>query len=203
MPIPEVAKYGLRVLVAALASPAHAAIVDLAPNGFELQETIHVAAAPAQVYAALVVPQYWWSSQHSFSGNAANMSLDAHAGGCWCETLPDGGSALHLIVVNAVPGKGLRLRGALGPFQSFAVVGVLDWRLETASGGTDVTLDYRLGGYMKGGFGAIAPVADHVLAEQTSRLKQYVETGDAKAPQAEPGRSQGVTPLRMFGSVTR
>jgi len=157
--------------------PARADVVDTAPNGFEAVEKVHVAASPDQVYAALIQPAQWWSSQHTFSGNAANLTLDARAGGCWCETLPGGGSVQHLVVVFAAPGKMLRARGALGPFQGAGVDGAFTWTLAASGGGTDLTFDASIGGYMKGGFEGIAKAADGVLGEQVQRLKQFVETG--------------------------
>lgn len=156
---------------------ASAEIVDAAANGFTLRETAHIAASPDRVYAALATPQRWWSSLHTFSGNAANMSLDAKAGGCWCETLPDGGSVWHMTVVYAAPGKSLRLRGALGPFQAMAVDGVMTWSLKDAGGGTDVTLSNAVGGYVAGGFASMAPTVDGVLGDQLARLRQFLETG--------------------------
>lgn len=160
-----------------------AEVTDAAPNGFTIRETVHVAATPDKVYAALIAPQRWWSSKHSFSGNAANMSLDARAGGCWCETLPDGGSVLHMTVVYAAPGKGLRLRGALGPFQTMAVDGALIWSLAPANGGTDITLTNTTGGYTKDGFDKISHLVDAVMAEQITRLKTYIETGSPESRQ--------------------
>jgi len=168
---------GLAFAALLAAQAARAEVVDTAPNGFEAVEKVHIAASPDQVYAALIQPSRWWSSQHTFSGNAANLMLDARAGGCWCETLPGGGSVQHLVVVFAAPGKMLRLRGALGPFQGAGVDGAFTWTLAAGSGGTDLTLDASLGGYMKGGFAGIAGAADGVLVEQAQRLKQFIETG--------------------------
>src|SRR5277367_5491060 len=75
------------------AERAAAEVINVASNGFEVRETVHVAAAPDKAYAALLLPGRWWSPDHSFSHNAANFVLDARAGGCWCENFPDGGSA--------------------------------------------------------------------------------------------------------------
>ena len=85
--------------------------------------TIH--APPEQIYAALGKIGQWWSSSHTFSRDASNLSLDLKAGGCLCERLKDGGSVQHLIVVYAAPAEGLRLRGALGPLQMEGVDGTL------------------------------------------------------------------------------
>jgi uncharacterized protein YndB with AHSA1/START domain len=155
--------------------PAAAAVVDVAPTGFTVRITTHISASPDKVYATLIMPSRWWASDHTFSGDATNMHLDAKAGGCWCETLPNGGSVLHLTVVYVDPGKALRLRGALGPFQSYGVDGAMTWGLKAADGGTDVALTYTLGGYAKEGFDALSKAADGVLASQVARLQRVAE----------------------------
>ena len=165
----------------AMTGTVRADVIDATAGGFTLRETAQINATPDKVYTAITTPSLWWSSSHTFSGNALNLTLDAHAGGCWCETLPNGGSVLHLTVVMAAPGKSLRLRGALGPFQTMAVDGSMVWSLAPGSGGTQLTLTYALGGYAKDGFGEISKGADGVLAEQVQRLKAYIETGSPQA----------------------
>jgi hypothetical protein len=154
---------------------AAAEVVAVAANGFEVRETARTVAPSDKVYAALLLPAHWWSSEHTFSGSAANLVLDAHAGGCWCETLPDGGSVEHLRVVYVSPGKILRLRGALGPFQGLAVDGVMTLSVKSVADGTDISLTYAIGGYAKDGFDGLAKGADQVLGEQLERLKKLVD----------------------------
>ena len=163
------------LLVVVLAGPARATVDGASESGFQVTETVHVTATPAAVYALLIVPSRWWDPVHTYSQNASNLSLDARAGGCWCESLPDGGSVLHMTVVNVRPDHLLRLRGALGPLQGMAVEGAMTFVLMPASGGTDVVLTYTVGGYAKDGFVTLADAVDKVLAEQISRLKQSVE----------------------------
>jgi uncharacterized protein YndB with AHSA1/START domain len=155
---------------------AHSSVSDVANNGFTLEITTHIGATPEKVYSALIQPARWWSADHTFSGNAANLQLDAKAGGCWCETLPNGGSVLHLTVVYVDPNKALRLRGALGPFQGMGVDGALTWKLKAAGGGTDLSAVYVLGGYNKDGFAELSQAADGVLSEQVGRLRKLLET---------------------------
>ena len=154
---------------------ATAEVVAVAGNGFEIRETAHTAAAPDKVYAALLTPARWWSSEHTFSGSAANLVLDARAGGCWCETLPGGGSVEHLRVVYVSPGKTLRLRGAMGPFQGLAVDGVMTWSVKSVADGTQVSLTYSIGGYAKDGFDELSKMTDQVLGEQMARFKKSVD----------------------------
>jgi uncharacterized protein YndB with AHSA1/START domain len=163
------------VTCASMSFEATAEVLSVAGNGFEVRETAHIAAQPDNVFAALLVPAHWWNSEHTFSGSAANLVLDARAGGCFCETLPGGGSAEHLIVVYVSPGKTLRLRGALGPFQGLAVDGAMTWSVKSAAGGTDLSLTYSIGGYLKNGFDELSKAADQVLGDQVMRLKKSLE----------------------------
>jgi uncharacterized protein YndB with AHSA1/START domain len=157
---------------------AHAAIADQQPNGFAVEETAHIAAAPDAVYAALIHPEKWWNPQHTFSQNAANLSLDAKAGGCLCETLPGGGSVQHLTVVYADPvHTTLRLRGPMGPFQGLGVDSALTFSLKAENGGTALVLDNNVGGYVKGGWGKLPAAADAMLTDLVAHLKAYAETG--------------------------
>src|SRR5204863_72537 len=119
-----------------------------------------------RVYAALGEVGHWWDPSHTFSRDAANLSMELRAGGCFCERLKDGGSVQHLQVVYAAPGQGLRLRGALGPLRTEGVDGALSWRLKAGEGGTSVTLSYVLGGYIRSGMEQWAPEVDRVLAEE-------------------------------------
>jgi uncharacterized protein YndB with AHSA1/START domain len=172
------------LLVQALATRAE--VVESSANGFALQRIVHIAATPERVYAALIQPAKWWNSEHTFSGSAANLTLDARAGGCFCESW-NGGSVQHLVVVYAVAGKTLRLRGALGPFQGQGADGALTFTLKPSGDGTDLTMENIVGGYMKGGFTKWPPLADSMLAEQMVRLKRYTETGSPEpAPISAP-----------------
>jgi uncharacterized protein YndB with AHSA1/START domain len=157
--------------------PAAAAVMAAGENGFTVRETVHIAASPSQVYDAIIHPEKWWNAEHTFSNNAANLTLDARAGGCFCEKSPDGRSFQHLVVVMASPGKALTLRGALGPFQSQGVDGALSWVLTPAGNQTDLVLTYNLGGYLSlpGGFDKWSKGADSMLAEQVARLQKFVE----------------------------
>jgi len=156
---------------------ALADVADTSPTGFQLKITAHIAAAHDKVYATIIQPAKWWSPAHTWSKSAANLSIDAKAGGCFCEKMPDGGSVEHLTVATAFPGKLLRLRGALGPFQGSGVDGAMTWSLEAAGNETNLTVTYDLGGHMTGGFGDWPKAADGMVSEQVARLKKFLETG--------------------------
>ena len=174
----------MRTLVAgliglALAAPAAAAVVDAQPSGFEVHETAQIAAPPERVYAALGQVGQWWTSEHTYSKDAKNLSLDLHVGGCWCERLPDGGAVGHMIVDMVQPNHLVRFAGALGPLAGTGGAGHMVISLAPKDGGTAVELTYDFGGYAKGGMAQWAGPVDGVLGEQVARLKRYVETGRA------------------------
>ncbi len=98
------------------------------------------------------------------------------AGGCFCETIPaDGGTVEHARVVYAQPGKQLRVQGSLGPLQAEGVSGTLTWTLKAVPGGTEVTQNYVVGGYIRGGAKSFAAPVDQVLGEQLNGLKASLE----------------------------
>src|SRR6516162_9113391 len=173
----QIAITGLAGLLLMAASPgsARAEVKSVAPSGFEVVDTVTIAAPPQRVYAALGEIGQWWSSAHTFSRDATNLSLDLKAGGCFCERLKDGGSVQHLLVVYAAPGEGLRLRGALGPLQMEGVDGTLAWALKPSEGGTNLTQSYVVGGYIRSGMDNWAPKVDGVLHEQLDRLRRFIE----------------------------
>ncbi|MEO8112737.1 MAG: SRPBCC domain-containing protein, partial [Phenylobacterium sp.] len=158
------------------AGAARAEVTDKSQAGFEITQQATIAAPPAKVYAAILTPGAWWDSQHSWSGDAKNLSIDLGAG-CFCEKLP-AGYVRHMTVVFADGAKTLRLFGGLGPMQFTGAAGHMSFTLKPAAGGTGLTLTYDVGGYAKGGLAETwaAPV-DGVLGEAVGRLKRYVETG--------------------------
>ena len=168
--------FATSLLFAGLA-PAHAAVVESNANGFAIEETAHIAASPAKVYAVLIHPENWWDSEHTFSQDAKNLSLDAKAGGCLCETLPGGGSVQHLTVASVMPDKTIRFRGAMGPFQGQGVDGALTFTLKASGDGTDLVLDNNVGGFLKGGMGKWPQAADGMLTDLVAHLKYYAENG--------------------------
>jgi len=164
--------FALALLLAGV--PAAADVVDRSPNGFTLRGTAQVAVAPDAAFRALVDVGAWWDRDHTYSGDAKNLSIVPQPGGCFCEALPDGGGVEHGRVVNAVPGSLLRLQGALGPLQDLGVSGSLSWQIAKAAGGSTVTMTYAVGGYAAG-LEKLAPLVDQVLMRQLSLLKAYLD----------------------------
>ena len=134
-----------------------------------------ITAAPAAAFAGIVDVSKWWENSHTYSGSAKNMSIAPKAGGCFCETIPPDGEVQHGVVVFVQPGKVLRLTGALGPMQSAGIAGALTFTLKPAGEGTEITLVYNAGGYMRGGIEAIAGPAGGMLGAQVASLKSYLD----------------------------
>ena len=173
------------------AAPAvHAEIADSNPSGFSVKFSASLHAPPAEVYQRIVRVGDWWSSDHTFSGDAHNLSIDARGGGCFCEKLADGGSLRHMEVVFAWPGKLLRLYGGLGPLQGIAVAGPMTFQLKPEQGGTRLDFTYSVAGYTPQGVSSWAVPVNEVLGAQFTRLKAYVETGSATPKPGEQPKKQ-------------
>lgn len=161
---------------------ARAEVRQAAADGFFVAFSEQVAAPPAKAYAAIVAVPAWWSGEHTWSGQASNLSLKAEAGGCFCERWA-GGSAEHGRVVMALPDNLLRLEAALGPLQEFALKGILSfWVRSDDDGSTRIEVEYRVNGASASGLEALAPQVDEMLGAQVARLKRYVDTGKPDEP---------------------
>ena len=191
----------IATLTALLAAfPAAAEVVASSETGFVIREIAEVSADPATTWQALIAPQNWWNKAHTFSGDSANLYLDAQGGGCFCEKLPlkDGapgtraGSVAHMRVVYADPGKALRMVGSLGPLQSEALIGTMTITLKPrgagkpGEAGTKIVMEYVVGGYMRYKTDEIAPAVDKVLAEQLAGLSASLGTSEDAEPEAAP-----------------
>jgi len=164
------------------ACPAAAAVADSAANGFTVKISIAIAAPPDEVYQKLVHNiGDWWSPQHTFSRDSHNLTIDARPMGCWCEKF--GAAAVrHMEVIAAVPGKALVMLGAVGPLQAMAVTGSMSFDFAADKGGTKLDVTYAVGGYLAAGLNTLANPVDAALAEQLTRLKNFVEIGRPVPP---------------------
>lgn len=178
---------------AALPGAASAEVVASSEAGFVTRASVTVKADAAATWAALIAPAGWWNGEHTYSGDASNLYLDAQATGCFCEKLPAtknapansrGGSVEHLHVVYAAPARALRMKGGLGPLQSEALDATLTITLKPTPEGTRILWEYVVGGYMRQKPADIAPVVDKVLAEQLGRLADKLGAAEAASPAA-------------------
>ena len=159
----------------------NAKVVESSASSLAIQHSFTVAATPEKVWQSLISVGQWWGSDHTYSGNAANLHLDARPGGCWCETLANGGGVQHMAVVFASPKERLTLTGALGPLQTTGSSGAMNFAIAKKGDATEVTFTYNVGGYFPGGFTNAAAAVDGVLVAQLNRLQRLIETGSAEA----------------------
>ncbi|MCM8730817.1 SRPBCC family protein [Hephaestia sp. GCM10023244] len=170
----------LAVALAGGSTVASAEVVSVATDSFELKTELTIAAPLDTVWATLGAPQTWWDKDHTYSGDSANLYLDRQATGCLCERLPGKGSVEHARIVFSQPPRVLRLVGGLGPLQREAVTATLTFTLEPDGDGTRATLEYVVGGYMRGGGETLAPAVDQVLVHQLDLMKAAAEATAAR-----------------------
>jgi len=166
------------LLVAGASQSAQAAVGEADAGHLVLKYALPIKASPAQAYAATVDIARWWSSDHTYSGDARNLHLDARAGGCFCEKLK-AGSVEHMRVVLAMPGTMLRLSGGLGPLQAGALNGTLTFEFKSGKDGNQVLASYLISGYFNGGLDKLGGGVDAVLGAQLQRLQHLIDNGSA------------------------
>ena len=176
---------------------ALAEVADSSTDGFTVKTSVTIQASPEEVYRRLVHNVGdWWNPQHTFSGDARNLTMEEKPAGCFCETLPGQGAVRHMEVVRFVPGKVLVLSGALGPLQSLAATGTMTIQLSTSDTGTTMDVTYAVAGYLTAGMNTWAAPVDSVITEQFTRLKNYVEHGSPAVPLRTPPAQTSETPAK-------
>lgn len=193
-----------------LSAPASAEIVATGDGAFISRNSVEVTASQWDAWKAMIAPNTWWDGAHTYSGDAANMYLDAQATGCFCEKLPlakdapagtRAGSIEHMHVVYVAPGSALRMIGGLGPLQSEAVKGVLTVTFKPLEGGkTRILWEYSVGGYMRYETPKIAALVDSVVALQLRRLGEKLGLA---APPAAPAAKDKVEPETKPGTADK
>ena len=173
----------LRIITAAIAGlalsfTANAAVTSQSPSGFTVTYEADVTSTPQAAYDAFIKAGSWWNAaSHSYSGDGKNISIDVKPGGCWCETLKDGGFVRHMTVEHAMPGSRLVFSGGLGPLAYMGVAGHMIVSIEAKGTGAHVKLTYAVGGHDPKDFKDIAKGVDAVLTEAFKRYTNYASTG--------------------------
>lgn len=177
------------------AAPVSAKVVETKSDSFTTHDEAVVKAPPLATWLALIKPADWWNPKHSWSGDAKNLTLTPQAGGCFCERIPVGdsavasaleGSARHAVVVQAFPMRVLRLRGGFGPLQSEPAEGVLTITMEAVPDGTRIVWEYNVGGSMRYEVAKIAPAVDAVMSEALARLRDHLGAHEGGSGETKP-----------------
>lgn len=162
----------LASLTVAIALPigAQADVISAAPDHFTLKLEAETELTPDEVWNRLIIPAEWWLSDHSFSGDSNNLSIDPTPGGLWREDWEDG-SVWHGTVLQAQPGKVLRLSAPFGPLQDMAVTSIWTITLTpTDTDGTLITFDHVTNGSASSNLQDLAPAVDFVKSEALKSL---------------------------------
>ena len=170
----------LTLAVLAAAPLLRADVVESSPSSLKVKEVLTVAATPEKAWQSFMQIGKWWSGEHTYSGDASNLHLDARAGGCFCETLPGGGGVLHMTIVYFVPNQRMTLTGGLGPLQTAGVAGSLTFQVVARGTGAEIQLLYNVGGFYPGGLNTVGSGVDSVLGMQMQRLQRLIDTGSAE-----------------------
>lgn len=191
--------------------PALAEVTRTTDDSFVSRHEVVVEASPKEVWLSLISPSAWWRSEHTWSGDAKNLTLVPQAGGCFCETIPEvdepgrftlEGSVEHMRVVQAYPEVALRMVGNLGPLQSEPVTGVLTIAITAIDKGSRIVWEYNVGGPMRYEVPIIAKAVDGVMGVQLAALAKplvvvAVPAPPPPPPPAPPAGPQGAAPATV------
>ena len=167
------------LVLGGLAPAVQAEVLDAAAHGFTVRISTAIKAERMAVYRAAVEDiGSWWDGDHTISGFASNLYIDARVPGCFCENLGQGAAIAHMTVTYVSPGIVLRLTGGLDPLGLMGVDGNMTWKFDDNEDGTLVTLNYAVGGYYPAGLDELALAVNGVLEEAMHRLWMFVETGN-------------------------
>lgn len=155
---------------------AQAEVSHASTDGFTSKHTATLSADEMTTWVALTQDVgKWWLDDHTWFGDASNLSIELRAGGCFCER-NDSAESMHLMVSHVQPPKTLRLLGGLGPLQGLGLYGALEWNISTLDAQTQLNLTYRVGGYSEMDLTQLAPIVDGVLQQQFESLVSYINT---------------------------
>ncbi|WP_303809944.1 hypothetical protein [Sandarakinorhabdus limnophila] len=164
------------LLLATMASPAQAAVIKSAPDGFLSESSAVIGVKPARIWRALTNWSNWWDKAHSYSGKAEAIHLDPRGGGLLLERW-DKNSVQHAVVLSAVAPSSPRMSGGFGPLRALPVNAILEFSLRGEGSGSRLTMTYRVAGTAANNLDTLAVPVDSVMSEGFSRLLNYAVTG--------------------------
>jgi hypothetical protein len=168
------------IVVAALALsalPAAAEVVSRTADSFTLRYAVGAEIAREDIPGALEDLPKWWDSAHTYSGSAANLSLDLLPGGCWCEKLADGTDFAHGRTVSIAADRFV-FDAPFGPLRGKTTKAELSVTWPVANRGVTPTWTMVVEGP---GIGAMADGVDAVMGAGYLRWLHYLEYGETPA----------------------
>lgn len=166
-------------LLLASAAPAAAEVVSRSENAFTLRFAVGLEASAEDIVSAAGEVPAWWDPAHTYTGDAANLSLAFEPGGCWCERLADGTSFRHAEVVS-ITATDVRLNAPLGPLNGKATRADLTFSAGPENRGSLASMAFAVEGP---GVGAYADAVHGVMQQAWTRYIRFIEYGE---PAAQP-----------------
>ena len=168
------------ILLLLLPFSSIAKVVDSAAHGFQIEIESQVNTDKATAYQQFLNVGQWWNADHTWFGQANNLTISLKVDGCFCELAGDK-QAEHMTVSYIDPNNEIRMVGGLGPLQMMGVTGGMSWKFDAIDAShTKITFHYQVSGYLKGGLIKLAPIVNKVQQRQISRLTSLLNTGSAE-----------------------
>lgn len=161
-------------------SSAVADVVTTSDTHYVLHHEASSLLEPDALWDRLIEPSSWWHPDHTYSGDARNLSLDATAGGLWLETW-DGGSVAHGEVLLVQKGEMLRMNAPFGPLQGIGAYTIWTVTITATDDGSLVTFDEVASAPPGNDMEQLAGAVDYVKTEAIGRLvagEDADESGD-------------------------
>ncbi|HRN60857.1 MAG TPA: SRPBCC family protein [Luteimonas sp.] len=153
-------------------------------GGLVVENSEWVEADPQAVWKAFVEDvDKWWPADFTRGGDPSTLSMEATAGGGLHEGEGEGESR-QMTIMFVVPGKLVRTAADLGPLRGLDPRGALEWRFDSESGGTRITLRYRAGDSSPDDISEIAQVIAGVQAMQLAGLVTWLDHPSDEYPEA-------------------
>ena len=132
--------------ILAITLPNKAEVVSASDSFFHIKISAEVKSTPSEAYQQFLKVGDWWSSDHTWFGDAKNMRIEPRAGGCFCET-SDQGDVMHMQVSAVFPNSEVRMLGGLGPLQMMGLSGAMSWKFVAKDEQTtEIIHEYRVNG---------------------------------------------------------
>ncbi|WP_332657876.1 hypothetical protein [Brevundimonas sp.] len=161
----------LAAVLALCATPASAEVVARTADSFTLRYAEAADIEPDEIPGALRGLSRWWEPAHTYTGSAANLSLDLTPGGCWCEKFPDGTDFDHARTVSAGPDRFV-FEAPFGPLRGKTTSARLTVSWQATN---DVWTPIWTMAVEGPGIGAMADTVDSVMSNAYQRWLYFLE----------------------------
>ncbi|MEO1656761.1 MAG: hypothetical protein AAFR65_03495 [Pseudomonadota bacterium] len=153
-----------------LVSQGSAEVLSSNEAGFTLSHQASSSLAPEELWDRLMAPSTWWADDHTYSGDASNISDLGEAGSAWREDW-ETGSVVHGRVLLVKGGEELVLSAPFGPLLYTGAECIWAIKLSPGEdGGTLITSSHTVVGGEGTGIKDLAPAVDFVMGAGIASL---------------------------------